>query len=66
MSDKKNEPRSWEELAIGLYDKLTGRNAVIDYSFENFKIGVPRETGSEELTEWTMNGKISITTYERK
>lgn len=66
MSDNKNNPRSWEDLAIGLYDKLTGRNAVIDYSFEKFRIGVPKETGSDDLTEWELNGKISITTYERK
>ncbi len=66
MSDNKENTRSWEDLAIGLYDKLTGRNAVIDYTFTDFKVGVPKETGSKELTEWTLNGKVSITTYERK
>ena len=66
VSVEKSKPRSWEELAIGLYDKLTGRNAVIEYNFESFKVGVPRETSSKELTDWTISGKLSITTYERK
>jgi hypothetical protein len=66
MSKALENSKSWEELAIGLYDKLTGRNAIIEYNFDSFKLGVPKEAGSEELTEWTMNGKISVTTYERK
>ncbi len=61
-----SETQSWPDLAIGLYDKLTGRNAKINYDFNEFKIGVPKKVGSEEKTEWTLNGALSITTAEQK
>jgi hypothetical protein len=60
------ETQTWPDLAIGLYDKLTGRNAQINYDFSDFTIGVPKKVGSEEKTEWTLNGKLSITTSEAK
>jgi len=47
MSKASENSKSWEELAIGLYDKLTGRNAIIEYNFDSFKLGVPKEAGSE-------------------
>ncbi|QCK14209.1 hypothetical protein [Mangrovivirga cuniculi] len=56
--------QSWPELAGGLYDKLTGRNAEITYDFKNFKIDVPTEVGSEEKTNWEFNGKLIISTKE--
>lgn len=59
-----NNIQSWPDLAIGLYDKLTGRNAQITYDFEHFKVGVPREVGSEERTEWTLNGTLKIRTTD--
>lgn len=30
------ETQTWPDLAIGLYDKLTGRNAEITYEVEDF------------------------------
>ena len=30
------DTRNWPDLAIGLYDKLTGRNAEITYEFDKF------------------------------
>ena len=62
----KEETQNWPDLAIGLYDKLTGRNAKINYDFNEFKVGVPKKVGSEEKTEWTLNGTLSITTSEQK
>ena len=57
-----NKTQTWPDLAIGLYDKLTGRNATITYDFEDFEIAVPREVGSEESTQWRMNGTLKIST----
>ncbi len=37
MSDAKGT-NTWPELAIGLYDSLTGRNAEITYDFENMEV----------------------------
>jgi hypothetical protein len=54
--------QKWPDLAIGLYDKLTGRNATITYDFDDFEIAVPREVGSDETTQWKMNGILRIST----
>ncbi len=66
MSNEAENTQSWPDLAIGLYDKLTGRNAQINYNFSDLVIGVPKKVGSNEKTEWTLNGQLSITTTEAK
>jgi hypothetical protein len=64
MSDTKNTT-NWPELAIGLYDRLTGRNAEIAYDFENMQVGVPSGTGSNaERAEWLLNGTLAIRTRD--
>ena len=37
---------NWPDLAIGLYDRLTGRNAEIAYEFDNLHLRIPSGTGS--------------------
>lgn len=62
------ETTTWPELAIGLYDKLTGRNAEISYKFEDFELYVPSKASSisDEVNyaKWKMNGTLKITTRE--
>lgn len=65
MSQESRNLETWPDLAIGLYDKLTGRNAEITYNFQDFKLHVPKQVGSNEKTEWQMDGKITISTTER-
>jgi len=56
---------NWPELAIGLYDRLTGRNATIVYSFDQMHVHVPSRTGNgAERAEWVLDGTIRITTEE--
>ncbi len=63
----RNETRTWPELAIGLYDKLTGRNAEITYEFQNVKLGVPSSTGNEAShAEWKIDGTVRIHTRDRE
>ncbi len=60
-----NEQQSWPDLAIGLYDRLTGRNAEIKYDFENLEVKVPSRTGQgADHAEWTINGTVRITTQD--
>jgi hypothetical protein len=55
----------WPDLAIGLYEKLTERSAVISYDFKNFEIQVPSEAGSKaEHASWVANGTLKISTAE--
>ncbi len=59
--------KEWPDLAIGLYDRLTGRNAVIEYEFDDMEVAVPSGTGSGgEHAVWRLNGGLSITTRERE
>lgn len=56
---------TWPDLAIGLYDKLTGRNAEITYEFENFELHVPSSASKDaEHAQWKMNGILKIRTTE--
>ena len=53
----------WVNLITEVLDRLTGKRAVIEYSFENLTIDIPKATGlnGKELSaKWTINGKITI------
>ncbi len=65
MSDNQNTT-NWPELAIGLYDKLTGRGAEISYAFDNLEFHVPSSTrANAEQAQWKMNGTLRISTKSR-
>ena len=56
---------TWPELAIDLYDKLTGRGAEISYEFDNLEIGVPSGTNSAGATaNWKLKGLLKIRTRD--
>lgn len=56
---------TWPDFAIGLYDRLTGRDAEIIYSFEDFTIQVPSKVGDNvEHAEWQVDGQLRIYTEE--
>ena len=58
-----NETHTWPELAIGLYDQLTQRNAEIDYNFENLEVAIPSSTDpAAKRAEWKLYGGIRVTT----
>jgi hypothetical protein len=66
MMERGQDTRTWPELAVGLYDQLTGRNAQITYEFRDMSVGVPSGTGdSATHAQWKINGTISIHTKER-
>ena len=61
-----DETTTWPDLAIGLYDRLTGRNAEIHYQFEDMTVEVPSGTGDDaEHAEWRVDGAVRVTTRER-
>ena len=56
---------SWPDLAVGLYDKLTGRGAQITYEFENFNVEVPSSTAANaSRAKWQINGTRKIRTSD--
>lgn len=58
-----NDVLTWPELAIELFDKLTGREAEIVYEFENLEIYVPAHHAEDApLARWKLNGILKIRT----
>jgi len=56
-----NHTNDWSELAISLYDKLTGRNAEITYEADNMEVWVPSGVGENaEHAKWKVNGSLKI------
>jgi hypothetical protein len=56
---------TWPELAIDLYDKLTGRGAEITYEFENMEVSVPSNaTSGAPYANWKLNGILKIRTRD--
>ena len=59
--------QTWPELAIGLYDKLTGRGAQITYQFDDFDLYVPSKVGEDaEHAHWKMDGTLKIRTKDNQ
>lgn len=55
------QTRDWSELAISLYDKLTGRNAEITYEAEDMEVWVPSGVGEDAThARWKVNGSLKI------
>ena len=54
---------NWPELAIGLYEKLTEKNAEIIYEFDNFRVYIPSGVGPKaQHAAWQFNGILRIRT----
>ncbi len=65
MSD--SDTKTWPELAIGLWDKLTGRGAEITYDFHDVEVDVP--SGAHENAthaRWKVNGILKIRTKDNE
>ena len=56
---------TWPDLAIGLFEKLTGRGAEITYEFVNLEVHVPSAMGTgAQHAHWKLNGTVKIRTQE--
>ena len=55
------QTNDWSELAISLYDKLTGRNTEISYEADNMEVWVPSGVGDDaQHARWKVNGTLKI------
>jgi hypothetical protein len=60
------DTQTWPDLAIGLYDKLTGRNAEITYEFKELEVGIPSSTAPDATrASWRIDGTVSIRTRDQ-
>ncbi|MDX1579502.1 MAG: hypothetical protein R3266_13535 [Gemmatimonadota bacterium] len=65
MSGQNGETTTWPDLAVSLYDRLTGRGAEITYEFDDMRVAVP-SGASPEATQapWRVNGTVRIRTRD--
>ena len=67
MSEKVENTTNWPDLAIGLYDRLTGRGAEITYEFDNMEVAVPSNASDDaSYANWKLNGTLRIRTRDTK
>ena len=67
MENKVVDTTSWPDLAVSLYDKLTGRHAEITYEFDNLEVSVPSSaSGDAAHAKWKLNGVVKIRTRDMK
>ena len=53
----------WTDLGARMWSFLTGREAAINYEFQNMEIEVPRDTGSDApRATWRLSGTLRVTT----
>jgi hypothetical protein len=65
MATETATPTTWSDLAMNLYDKLTGRHAEITYEFDDFEIFVPINATEQAVhAKWKVNGVIKIRTRD--
>jgi len=65
MTQKTADTQTWPDLAIGLYDKLTGRGAEITYEFQSLEVSVPSSTSPDaKHATWRMSGTVKIRTRD--
>ena len=65
MAQTITETQTWPDLAIGLYDKLTGRGAEITYEFHSMEISVPSSASANaQHATWRLNGTMKVRTKD--
>lgn len=62
--------QNWVDLISQLFDTLTGKEAVIEYTFDNFSVDLPKSIGPDGknilTAKWTINGKLIIKAEAKK
>jgi len=65
--DRLDETTTWPDLGIALYERLTGRNAVIEYDFDDMNVYVPSRAGEDaDHAHWRVDGTMTISTREQE
>jgi len=60
------DTRTWPDLAIGLYDRLTGRGSEITYEFDKYELFIPSSASPDAAqARWRMNGTLRIRTRDQ-
>jgi hypothetical protein len=70
QSEKERTATQWADLMGELFDRLTGKEAVMSYSFRNLELDIPRAAGpgGQDLgsAKWVINGELVIKAQAHK
>ena len=59
------EKTTWPDVAVILFDLLSGRKAEVTWEFERMEIHVPITTGDDtEYAIWRLNGILKVRARE--
>ncbi|MDZ4832280.1 MAG: hypothetical protein SGJ27_00625 [Candidatus Melainabacteria bacterium] len=65
LKESTKDTKNWPDLAVGLFERLTGLGAEITYDMRDIEVQVPNKVGSDaEHTMWRVNGVLNIRTCE--
>ena len=65
MAQTTHDTQTWPDLAIGLYDKLTGRGAEITYELQGLEISIPSSAAADAShATWRLSGTVKIRTRD--
>jgi hypothetical protein len=57
--------QDWTDLGKEMWSYLTGKSAVINYTFIDMAVEVPRDIGPDApRATWKLNGTLRVTTSE--
>ena len=64
ISEQQKTATQWPDMVGQLFDRLTGKEAVITYSFRSLEVEIPRAAGPGGQTlgsaKWVFNGDLVI------
>jgi hypothetical protein len=66
VTNAQQKPTDITEFGRELWDYLTGKGAVIEYTFEGMQVEVPKTTGPESpRATWKLDGTLRIRTSDK-
>ncbi|HEY0811681.1 MAG TPA: hypothetical protein VGE11_00250 [Pseudonocardia sp.] len=61
-----NQTTDIREFGQELWSYLTGKEATIEYTFDNMVVEVPKTTGADsERAVWKLNGTVRVRTADK-
>ncbi|WP_348608714.1 hypothetical protein [Halobaculum rarum] len=64
---RRGDPTTWSDFGIALYERLTGRGAEINYTFDDLEVDVPSSADADaDHAHWRLNGTLRVSSSERE
>lgn len=66
MTTPKSGTTDIREFGYELWEYLTGKQATVEYAFENMEVEVPQSTGADSpRATWKLNGIVRVRTSDK-